>query len=107
MKISLFYFSGFDTTTLVLILAAIIIIIMVIIFFIFIAAYLIALFRPIKYPNQVPPPERHPKPYTHPTQNIQNQKSHLQAYYCQYCGQPIRFEERYQKWYCDSCGKYY
>ncbi|MEE9152005.1 MAG: hypothetical protein V3U20_09270 [Thermoplasmata archaeon] len=29
-----------------------------------------------------------------------------QIYPCQSCGQPLRYVEEYQKWFCENCGKY-
>ncbi len=100
------YLSGIEPFTIILISMAIFIIVIIIIVIIYIAFYLGVLMKPIKYPDQVPPLEKYPKPYPSADKNVQYQKPSTQTYYCQYCGQPLRFEDRYRKWYCDSCGKY-
>ena len=40
---------------------------------------------------------------TAPSVNLSNRQ---QPYPCQTCGQPLRFINEYQKWYCDTCQRY-
>jgi hypothetical protein len=101
------YLSGIEILTLLYIVIIGFVIIIIITILIYIWMYLRALMRPIKYPNQVPPQERHPKPYPPADQKLRYQKPYTQTYYCQYCGQPLRFEDRYGKWYCNECQKYF
>jgi hypothetical protein len=99
-------FTGLDISSLICWGIAIVILIVIIIVIFWIAVTLGLILKPIDYPNQVAPDLNRPKPYPPPSQPPVNQPPPSQVYTCAYCGQPLGYQERYKRWYCNSCGKY-